>query len=141
MTQHPNSLANLNHKSHPVGYKQKIGKYWRVKLSDGRWEYVHKVLAEQQLGRPLNPDERVYFVEGVSKSAYKDPQPGDIEVRKVVPTAGKPPGRRSSVARRVIELRARLAEAEAHLASLNEFYGRPKDDISDAAKPREWKGK
>jgi hypothetical protein len=128
---HPNSLANLQPKSHPIGHKQKNGKYWQVKIGPNQWEYVHRLLAEQLLERPLKPNERVYFKEGVPKEAYKNPLPADIEIRPVVPTEGKPPGRRSVVIKRVLRLRASLAEAEDDLAAHNAFYGRPPDDISD----------
>lgn len=150
MTQHPNSRANLNPKSHPTGYKKRTANgYWRVKLPkdyplshENYWQYTHIVVAEQNIEggpRKLNPNERVYFIN--DHADKKDPQPGDIEVRIVSITPGKPPGRRSYWARRVIELEAKLEAAKEQLATHNVFYGRKPDDTSGAFETREWNGK
>ena len=144
MPQHPSSRANLRpNDGAPVGTKKKTNNgYWRVKVSKdypyshhSHWTYTHVALAEQQLGRPLNPNERVYFTS--DRADRKNPQPGDVEVRIIAISSGKPPGRRSYWARRVIDLRKKLQEAETQLAAHNEFYGRKPDDTSDAFETRE----
>lgn len=141
MAQHPNSRANLKSNNvHPIGYKKKTKNgYWRVKVSGSEWKYTHVELAERQLGRPLNPNERVYFTN--DRANKKDPQPGDIEVRIVAIRSGRPPGRRSFYARRVLDLRQKLKDAEENLAAHNRWLGRPEDDTSGAFETREWNGK
>lgn len=140
MPQNPNSRANLKpNQGAPIGTRkrQKNG-YWRVKVGPSEWKYTHVVLAERIVEggpRPLKPNERVYFT---NKNADKKfPEPSDIEIRIVAIQSGKPPGRRSFWARRVIELEAKLADAKRQLAVINEFYGRKPDDISGAFETRD----
>lgn len=151
MPQHPNSLANLNqNQGHPVGtvLKTKNG-YYREKLPkdypyshNSHWQYTHIITAEREMERKLHPNERVYFKNPkASDRVKKYPRVQDIEVRIVSITSGKPPGKRSYWARRVIELERRLAEAKETLAAINEFYGKAPDDTSGAFETREWNGK
>jgi hypothetical protein len=136
-----NSLANMN-KPHPIGYKQKVGRYWRVKVAPGSWEYTHVILAEKLLGRELAPNERVYFTaEKPNPRAYKDPLPDDIEVRIISPRAGKPPGRRKYLIRKIMQLEFELEERKEQLAALNEYYGKKPDDMRDPSLPRDWRPK
>lgn len=37
--------------------------YRYIKTEDG-WRLLHHVIAEKKIGRPLRPDERVYFIDG-----------------------------------------------------------------------------
>jgi hypothetical protein len=136
---HSNSLKNMQ-EAHPTGHKARVGRYWRVKRGPGDWPYVHTVLAENLLGRKLNPNERVYFVKP-SPRAYKDPQPGDIEIRIVAPKGGRPPGRRRYMIRKIMELQYKLEELREQLGDLNEYYGKDRNDMTDPSIPRDWKPK
>lgn len=133
-------MSQTNHlqQPHPIGTKQKVGRYWREKVAPGKWQYTHIILAEQLLGRPLHPNERVWFVNKTPRT-YKDPRPEDIEVRIDAPRKGRPPGRRRYMIRKIIELEFQLAELRQRLGDLNEYYGKKRDDMRDPSIPRDWK--
>jgi len=50
--------------------------YISVKTPTG-WRFKHHIIAEEQLGRPLQEDERVYFIDGDRNNL----DPENIEVR------------------------------------------------------------
>lgn len=130
------SLANLRPSQlYPVGAKRPVGDYWMVKLPDKSWAYVHKVLAAELLGRPLNPNERVYFVNN-SPQAKENPQPGDIEVRIVPPKDGVTPGQRRRIIKRLIQAEEDVKRFSETLARYNAFYGLEPGDRSKAGLPR-----
>jgi len=48
----------------PIGTRRKTQNgYWTTKTGNG-WEFDHRIIAEQTLGRPLQPTERVLFLNG-----------------------------------------------------------------------------
>jgi len=51
--------------------------YIRVKQADGSWEWKHRLVMKQQLGRDLKPGEKVYFVNGNSQ----DCRPENLEAK------------------------------------------------------------
>ena len=57
----------------PLGTK-KFGSegYWLVKVSARKWDYEHRVLAEQELGRKLRRDELVHHVNGIPSDNRKE---------------------------------------------------------------------
>ena len=133
-------MTNLDNmqKPHPIGHKQKVGRYWRQKIASGKWQYAHIILAEQLLGRELAPNERVWFVNKTPR-AYKDPRPEDIEIRITSPRSGRPPGRRKYMIRRIMELEFRLSELREQLGNLNEYYGLKRDNMTDPSVLRDWR--
>jgi hypothetical protein len=87
-------------------------------------------------GRDLRPNERVVFKD--RKKPFKHPQVEDLEIRLVSEVGrGTVKKKRSYLARRVVNLRAKLAEAEKELAYWNTRAGRPPGDVSQPAKERE----
>lgn len=73
------------------------------------WELTHRLTAERKLGRPLQDNERVRFVDG-DRTNYGDPD--NIEVYEV---------RKGSIAKRKAQLEARKEALEAELAELEEL--------------------
>lgn len=52
----------------PKGQRAEVGTrrktqngYWTTKTEVGIWKYDHQLIAEEKLGRSLDPDEHVYF--------------------------------------------------------------------------------
>lgn len=76
--------------------------------TDKGWELTHRLLAGRQLGRPLEFDERVRFIDG-DRSNYADPD--NLSVYKV---------REASVAKKRARIEARIEELQAQLDDLEE---------------------
>lgn len=51
--------------------------YVKIKTASG-WRYLHHIMAERKLGRPLEPGERVYLNPGADRGNCG---PDDVEVR------------------------------------------------------------
>jgi hypothetical protein len=83
----------------PNGYK-----YTRT---DKKWELTHRLIAEKKLGRTLESDERVRFVDNNRENL----DPDNIEVFK----QGE-----ASIERRKAQLRSRIDELQAELDELEE---------------------
>lgn len=94
------------------GQKSKIGDTriaangYHYTRSKSGWELTHRRVAEQRLGRPLEYDERVRFVDG-DRSNFDDP--GNLDVYRV---------RQATKAKKRARLEARIDELQAQLLEL-----------------------
>lgn len=130
------SLANLRPvEPYPIGAKRQVGDYWMVKQEDKSWRYLHHIVAEHFLGRPLNPNERVYFLNN-SPQAKENPQRDDIEVRIVPPKDNVTPGQRRRIIKRLVQAEEDTKRLSETLARINAFYGLEPGDRSKAGLPR-----
>lgn len=79
--------------------------YWYVRTEDG-WRLKHHVVMEAELGRPLQDNERVYFIDGDKKNIVAS----NLEIRTVKP--------RSKIAlqRKLDDLQKQLDELKAQLS-------------------------
>jgi len=96
-----------------VGTERLMNGYIAIKQSDGSWEYQHRLVMEEKLGRPLEPNERVYFLDGDRTNL----DPENLRIKWLSPT--KKYRHRANLRRRIIEARARLEDLEQQLAALN----------------------
>lgn len=77
--------------------------YHYTKTEDG-WRLTHHLLAEEKLGRPLEDNERVYFVDKDRTNLSKD----NVEVKETVDQTEK----------RIADLRARIRRDQDELNEL-----------------------
>lgn len=85
--------------------------YHYTNTRDG-WILTHRQIAERTLGRKLNFDERVKFVDGDRTNL----DPDNLEVRKVGHKS--PARRRAQIEARIEEYQARIEELEQELGAL-----------------------
>lgn len=74
--------------------------------TEDKWRLTHHIIMEATLGRKLEPDERVVFVDG-KRSNLK---PDNIEIREKG---------RGSIRRRKAALEARIEELQSELNEIN----------------------
>lgn len=79
--------------------------------TETKWTLTHHLIAEQALGRKLDPDERVSFKDGKRDNL----DPDNIQVSKKA---------RGSLRRRKAQLEARLAEIQGEIDQINEELAR-----------------
>lgn len=80
--------------------------YHYTRCEEG-WRLTHHLIMEETLGRRLEPDERVIFVDGKRSNLAAS----NIETREKS---------RGSIRRRKANIEARIAELQAELAEINE---------------------
>jgi len=95
-------------KSAPLGSRYTAKNGYLYQKTEKGWELVHRLLAEERLGRPLEEGEYVIFLEGCSK---EDPDPNLLEVRR---------RGRASLKRRIAQVEGKIQELQAHLDVLKE---------------------
>lgn len=93
-----------------VGDTRKAPNGYHYTRTEQGWRLTHHIIAEEQLGRPLNEDERTKFVDG-DRSNLK---PSNIKVIK----KGK-----ASLRRRKAVLETRIEELQAELAYVTSQLG------------------
>lgn len=71
-----------------------------------KWELTHRLIAEEQLGRPLKDNERVRFLDGDRTNLAPD----NIAVYETKPQG--PNRRRAQLEAKIAELQAELEELE-----------------------------
>jgi septal ring factor EnvC (AmiA/AmiB activator) len=76
------------------------------------WRLTHHIIMEKKLGRPLEPDERVVFVDGKRTNQT----PTNLEVREK--GRGSLHRRRAQLQARVEELQAEISEIDRELAKV-----------------------
>ena len=84
--------------------------YHYTKTSEG-WELTHRLLAEKKLGRKLQPNERVKFIDGNRQNITED----NVEVFEV--KRGRTNRRRAQLQARINELQAQLDDLDREEAS------------------------
>ena|SRR5580765_1811364 len=93
----------------PVGTeRKKLNGYTVVKTEDG-WEFKHRLVAEDKLGRKLKSYERVVILDG-DKANF---DPDNIEVRVV-----KRPNEQRALAQRVEDLELEVHELTKRVTEL-----------------------
>jgi HNH endonuclease len=97
--------------SMPEGAESVVNGYAVVKV-DGKWRYKHHLIAEAQLGRPLEPNERVSFRD--KNRMNLDPE--NIEVKRKQST--KRWKRLRLLRRRILDMDAKLLELKAEYQQL-----------------------
>jgi len=94
----------------PVGTeRKKLNGYTVVKTEDRGWEFKHRLVAEEKLGRQLKPYERVVLLDGDRDNF----DPDNIEVRVV-----KRPNEKRAMAQRVEDLEREVHELTKRVTAL-----------------------
>jgi hypothetical protein len=89
----------------PIGTRIKLSNgYYNVRTVSG-WKLIHRAVMEAHLGRPLEADEWVRFINPDADKS--DPKPEDLEVYKVNKKA-KPEAPELSKQEQLEQLRAQL---------------------------------
>lgn len=86
--------------------------YHYTKTEDRGWVLTHWLTAEKELGRQIQEDEQVRFVEPKFKRDPYNPA-GVVVIKK----------KKASMRHRRAQLEARIAELQAELAELNKAIG------------------
>lgn len=99
-----------------------INGYVVVRRENGTWEYKHRLIASEKVGRDLKPNERVYFKDRNRQNF----DPDNLEIRWQVPKVYK---RRSHLIKRIRETKAKLRDLERQLEDLSEYPGEYNNDL------------
>ncbi len=94
-------------KSKPGDTRVAANGYHYTRTARG-WELTHRLTAERQIGRPLEYDERVRFIDG-DRSNFDDPD--NLDVHRI---------RQASTAKRKARIEARIDELQAQLNELEQ---------------------
>lgn len=57
-----NLRANWDKTRRPVGSIVQWGPYEQIKVNSGKWEYVHRHVASEKIGRPLTTADQVHHI-------------------------------------------------------------------------------
>jgi hypothetical protein len=78
------------------------------------WRFVHHLIAEQKIGRPLTKLDRTYFVDGNRRNL----DPSNVAVMPKLSGAG----RKGSIVQKIVEVERELEECCALLQALETKY-------------------
>ena len=99
----------------PIGYVITLPNGYAKRRCEDGWHWVHYLVAEEKLGRPINSEvERVVFV-NKDRSVRANPSPEDVTVKAKRPKTVKKQSRRQEALNDLEVRRRKLMEQEDDL--------------------------